>query len=348
LPRLARLRRLGGKANGASGPVVGRISKPASVAAIVVPAAGFVVANIFFPNQQELVMMMVYLVMAQGINVIYGFTGYLPFGYAGFFGAGAYGLALSVMYLHVPAELGVVFAIVAAVVVAMLLSPLLRLDGVYFAIASLAATEALYVVISNPSLTAITKGPYGVNLIAVYNSNASFIAAVVLVIVAMAVAVYLRSSRFGLALRAIRNDPVSAEYAGIRVVQHRAAAWLISAALAGAAGGIFAWYTSTFYPDAVFDTSISIFAIVFALFGGVGTVWGPALGAVILFGIYNAVGISEPQYFQLIYGVLIVLLVLFLPGGLAGLARHLVAGFNRIRGGAGRSASPLGPRTGDG
>ncbi|EQD32275.1 inner-membrane translocator [mine drainage metagenome] len=223
---------------------------------------------------------------------MYGFTGYLPFGYAGFFGAGAYGLSLSVIYWHVPAGLGLVFAILAAVVVAALLSPLLRLDGVYFAIASLAAAEALYVVISNPSLTAITKGPYGINLIAVYNSDASFIAAVALVMVAMAVAVYLRSSRFGLALRAIRNDAVSAEYAGIRVVQHRAAAWLIAAALAGAAGGVFAWYTSTFYPSAVFDTSISIFAIVFALFGGVGTVWGPALGAVILFGIYNTVGIS--------------------------------------------------------
>lgn len=320
--------------------MVGGVSIPASAAAILLPVAGFAVANVFYPNQQELVMMMVYLVLAQGVNVIYGFTGYLPFGYVGFFGAGAYGLSLSVLYLHVPAEVGLLFAIAAALVVAAILSPLLRLEGVYFAIASLAAAEALYVVISNPALASITKGPYGINLISVYNSTASFIAALVLAGVGMAVVVFLRRSKFGLALRAIRSDPVSAEYSGIRVVQQRTLAWLLSAALAGAAGGIFAWYTSTFYPDAVFDLSISIFAIVFALFGGVGTVWGPALGAVILFGIYNTVGISEPQYFQLIYGVLIVLLVLFLPGGLAGLARALLGGWSRFRGGPGAIPHP--------
>ncbi|EQD67970.1 inner-membrane translocator, partial [mine drainage metagenome] len=180
MPRLSRLITPGRGA----GQVVGGVSRPAAAAAILVPAAGSWSPTSSIPNQQELVMMMVYLVMAQGINVIYGFTGYLPFGYAGFFGAGAYGLSLSVIYWHVPAGLGLVFAILAAVVVAALLSPLLRLDGVYFAIASLAAAEALYVVISNPSLTAITKGPYGINLIAVYNSDASFIAAVALVMVA--------------------------------------------------------------------------------------------------------------------------------------------------------------------
>ncbi|MHB1639428.1 MAG: branched-chain amino acid ABC transporter permease [Candidatus Dormibacteria bacterium] len=349
MPKLTWPRGADGRASGATGSVVRRVSKPASAAAILVPVVGFAVANIFYPNQQELVMMMVYVVMAQGINVMYGFTGYLPFGYFGFFGVGAYGLSLSVIYLHVPAEVGLLLAIVAAVVVAAIMSPLLRLEGVYFAIASLAAAYAIYVVISNPALTPITKGPYGINLIVIYNSTASFIAALALVGMAMAVVVYLRMSRFGLALRAIRSDPVSAEYAGIMVVQERARAWLISAALAGAAGGVFAWYTSTFYPSAVFDISVSIFAIVFALFGGVGTVWGPALGAVLLFGIYNTVGISQPQYFQLIYGILIVLLVLFLPGGLAGLAQTLVAGSKRLRSGRDKITNlPVQPGTGDG
>ncbi len=305
------------------------------------PAAGFVVANAFYPNQQELVMMMVYLALAQGINVIYGFTGYLPFGYVGFFGAGAYGLALSVLYLHVPAGVGLLFAVLAAVAVAALLFPLLRLEGVYFAIASLAAAEALYEVISNPSLAAVTKGPYGINLVSAYNANASFVAAVALVAVSMGIVVYLRTSRLGLALRAIRSDAVSAEFAGINVVQRRTVAWLLSAAMAGAAGGTFAWYTSTFYPGAVFDSSISIFAIVFALFGGVGTTWGPALGAVVLFGVYNAVGISQPQYFQLIYGVLIVLLVLFLPGGLGSLVQRLAPRWRRLRRTPGRGPEAL-------
>jgi len=106
------------------------------------------------------------------------------------------------------------------------------------------------------------------------------------------------------------------------VVRARTLAWLLSALVAGLIGGVFAWYVSVFYPDTVFSPDFSIFAIVFALFGGVATVTGPVLGVLILYGIYNAIGISTPQYFQLIYGLLIMGLVLFLPNGLASLFRR--------------------------
>lgn len=95
----------------------------------------------------------------------------------------------------------------AGLAVAALLSPLLRLSGAYFAIASLAAAEALYYLISNPQLTAVTNGPYGVNLASVYNSGGAYAAAVVLVGVAMLCVVWVRRSHFGMALRAIRSDP---------------------------------------------------------------------------------------------------------------------------------------------
>jgi branched-chain amino acid transport system permease protein len=85
------------------------------------------------------------------------------------------------------------------------------------------------------------------------------------------------------------------------------------------AGGAYAWNLSVFYPEAVFTLQISVFAIVFSLFGGVGTVIGPIIGAGVLYSLYSAIGISEPQYFQLIYGGLIVLLVLFMPGGVLSL-----------------------------
>jgi hypothetical protein len=93
-------------------------------------------------------------------------------------------------------------------------------------------------------------------------------------------------------------------------------------AIAGFAGGVFAWYVSVFYPETVFSGDFTVFAIVFALFGGTATVVGPILGVVILYGIYNAVGITTPQYFQLIYGVLIMGIVLFLPEGLVSLLRR--------------------------
>ncbi len=283
---------------------------------VIVPPVGFLVAQFFYANQLLLLTMMVYVALAQGLNLIFGFTGYLPFGYVGFFGAGAYGTAISVTVWHVPAEVGVLCGGLAAVLVGMLLSPLLRLSGAYFAIASLAAAEALYYLVSNPQLTPVTNGPYGVNLASVYDAGAAYGTGVALVAVAMLCIVWVRRSAFGLSLRAIRADPLAARMAGVRVVRARTYAWLLSAALAGLAGGAYGWAVSVFYPDAVFALSISVFAIVFALFGGVGTVLGPLLGTVVLYSVYNAIGISQPQYFQLIYGVLIVLIVLFLPDGL--------------------------------
>jgi branched-chain amino acid transport system permease protein len=125
-----------------------------------------------------------------------------------------------------------------------------------------------------------------------------------------------------MALKAIREDPISAGMAGINVVRERVIAWLLSALIAGLAGGVFAWYVSVFYPETVFSVEFTIFAIVFALFGGNATVIGPILGVVILYGIYNAVGISTPQYFQLLYGALIMGLVMFLPNGLVSLLQR--------------------------
>ena len=100
-----------------------------------------------------------------------------------------------------------------------------------------------------------------------------------------------------MALQAIREDPISAGMAGIDVVRERVIAWLLSALIAGLAGGVFAWYVSVFYPETVFSGEFTIFAIVFVLFGGTATVSGPILGVLLLYGIYNAVGISMPQYF---------------------------------------------------
>jgi len=275
-----------------------------------------------YSNQLLLFNFVVFLTLAQGVNVIYGFTGYLPFGYVGFFGAGAYGFSLSVIHLHMAplAALGV--GALAAILLGLLLTPLLRLSGAYFAIANLAAALAVYQVVSNPNLTEITKGPYGISLSGVYQPQLSYGVAVAIMAATLGLAVYLRNSRFGLALQAIREDAISAAMAGVNVVRARTLAWLLSALVAGLIGGVFAWYVSVFYPDTVFSPDFSIFAIVFALFGGVATVTGPVLGVLILYGIYNAIGISTPQYFQLIYGLLIMGLVLFLPNGLASLFRR--------------------------
>jgi branched-chain amino acid transport system permease protein len=285
-------------------------------------AAVFLLLPHLYSNQSLLFTIMTFIALAQGLNLLYGFTGYLPFGYVGFFGAGAYGMSLLVLQAHIPAPLAVCGGGVAAVAVALIISPLLRLSGAYFSIANLAASQILYFTVANPALSNITGGPYGLNTEQVFDPTASYLAMLAVVLVACAVGVFFRNSRFGLGLRAMTQDFVSAQMAGINVVRLRLIVWLASAAVAGLAGGSYAWSISVFYPEAVFGLQISVFAIVFALFGGVGTVLGPVLGAAVLYALYNAIGISLPQYFELIYGFLIVLLTLFLPDGVLSLIKR--------------------------
>jgi branched-chain amino acid transport system permease protein len=273
-----------------------------------------------YQNHLLLFNFVIFLILSQGVNIIYGFTGYLPFGYVGFFGAGAYGFAIMVMHFQTPAALAVLVGGVVAVALGLLLTPLLRLAGASFAIANLAASPAVLHFVANPALEGITKGPYGVSLTGTFNPTFAYNAALVVLALTVGGVVYLRNSSFGLALQAVREDSVSAAMAGVNVVKMRVIAWLASALVAGLAGGVYAWYVSVFYPDNVFSGDFSIFAIVFALFGGVATILGPIIGVVLLYGVYNLIGFTTPQYFQLIYGLLIMGLVLFLPAGLMSLA----------------------------
>jgi branched-chain amino acid transport system permease protein len=290
-----------------------------AIAVCCVLAAAFLIAPHLYGNRSLLFSMMTFVVLAQGLNLLYGFTGYLPFGYVGFFGTGAYATSLLVLHTHVPVLGCVVIGGAGTALVALILGPLLRLSGAYFSIASLAASQILFNVVSNQDLSSITGGPYGLKIDRVYDPSASYLTMLAILLIATALSAYFRFSRFGMALRAMNQDPTSAAMAGINVVRERLIVWLVSATIAGLAGGAYAWNLSVFYPDAVFTLQISVFAIVFALFGGVGTVLGPIVGAILLYALYNAVGISAPQYFEFIYGLLIVLLVLFLPNGVMSL-----------------------------
>ena len=298
-------------------PRLRALGQAAVVVAVV--AGGLAVAPAFYPNQLLLFNLATFLTLALGVNVMYGFVGYLPFGYAGFFGAGAYGFAVLVMQLGLHPIAAILGGGAVTIAIAAILTPLLRLSGPYFAIASLAAAVALHQVVANPALEGITKGPYGVSLSGIFAPRLSYDVLLVILAGTLALVVWLRHSRFGLALQAIREDAVSAEMAGVPVVRLRILAWLASALVAGLAGGAYAWQVSVFYPETVFGIDFAIFPIVFALFGGIGTVTGPILGTLALYGLYNAIGLSAPQYFQLVFGLVIVVLVLFLPNGLVSL-----------------------------
>jgi branched-chain amino acid transport system permease protein len=214
---------------------------------IVVPLlAIFAVLPGVYQNHLLLFNFVIFLILAQGVNIIYGFTGYLPFGYVGFFGAGAYGFAILVMHYQAPAVLAVLVAGLVGVALGLLLTPLLRLSGAYFAIANLAASLAVLHFVANPALENITRGPYGVSLTGTFDPTQAYAAGLVVLALTLGLVVFLKNSRFGLALQAVREDAVSASMAGVDVVRMRVIAWLASALVAGLAGGVYAWYVSVF------------------------------------------------------------------------------------------------------
>src|SRR6202049_322051 len=224
---------------------------------IAVPLlALFAVLPGVYQNHLLLFNFVIFLILAQGVNIIYGFTGYLPFGYVGFFGAGAYGFAILVMHYQAPAVVAVLVAGLVGVALGLLLTPLLRLSGAYFALAHFPASPAVLAFVAHAAALVVLPRTRGA-------------------------VVFLKNSRFGLALQAVREDAVSASMAGVNVVRMRVIAWLASALVAGLAGGVYAWYVSVFYPDNVFSGEFSIFAIVFALFGGVGSLLGRIGGVII-------------------------------------------------------------------
>src|SRR5436305_2423035 len=134
-------------------------------ALIVVPVIAIMaVLPSFYSNHLLLFNFVVFLTLAQGVNILSGFTGYLPFGYVGFFGAGAYGFSIAVLHLKAPPLAALVAAGAAAGALGLLLGPLLRLSGAYFSIANPAASLGVLQFISIPILEEINRGRFGFSL----------------------------------------------------------------------------------------------------------------------------------------------------------------------------------------
>ncbi len=275
----------------------------------------YLVAPYLYPNRSFFETLLVLTILSLSFNIVYGFTGYMPFGYAAFFAIGAYGFGIGIVR-HFGLVSSFLLGGLASLALGLIFVPMLRLRGAYFAIANLAGFEGAYYIISNQSLTFITRGPYGISVSSVYNPNITYAVSLLLLVIVIVVTYIVRTSNFGLALRAIKDDPLVASISGINVGLYRGVAWLSSAIFAGLAGGAYGWYISFFYPSTVFSINYSLFAILFTIFGGPGTIIGPIIGTTTLYSLYQAVGLSYPLYSTLAFGALVVVLIIVLPEGL--------------------------------
>ena len=264
-----------------------------------------------------------YGALATGWNIIGGFSGYPSFGNVVFFGLGAYSAGIMMSHfgwLLLPAA---VVGIVISAALAAFMWPILRLKGHYFAIATLAVAEAARELIA---ISSFTGGGTGLGLpifVGGIDSMARYFYFIMfaLLVIGIVVTVFIRRSRMGYALIAIKVDERTAESLGIDTARYKTMAFVISAILTSAVGSVYAYWITFIDPVSVFAVTISVQMIMMALLGGVGTVFGPVAGALILGLISEWAWINFPTIHTAALGIVMVLLILFLPQGLADVLR---------------------------
>jgi branched-chain amino acid transport system permease protein len=278
------------------------------------------------------VLFRIYLMASLGLawNLIGGYGGQLSLGHAAYFGAGAYGLALFAGKIGMSPWMAVMVGIVLALLFALLIGGVsFRLRGPYFALSTIAFAEILRLAAKN--LPGLTGGDVGVPVPALFHGNVNrsfYWAAVMLATLAFALTVTIARAKFGYYLMAIREDEDTALSVGIGAARNKLAALLISAALTALAGALYGSIFLFIVPDQVFGLDVSNEIAIIAMLGGAGTVLGPIVGSVVLETASEVFKNTFKEAHQLIFGVLLVLVVLFLPGGIVG----TISGFLRRRG----------------
>ena len=264
-----------------------------------------------------------YAILALSWNVVGGFAGYPSFATAAFFGFGAYTTGV-LLGKGLPLWLGVVIAAVAALVItAVLGAALLRLRGHYFAIASLSLVEVLRELVNNA--TDLTGGGMGLNIPLVSGSGVLaeamffFYAMWILLLLTALMVMVVAGSKLGFALACIRQNETASSMVGLNTTLYKSIAFGLSACFVSAAGGIYAAWVHYIDPSDVFDILYSVKPIVMALMGGLGSPLGVACGAFLYLGLEEVVWRNYIQIHTGVLGLIIVLLLLFLPHGLISL-----------------------------
>jgi branched-chain amino acid transport system permease protein len=262
-----------------------------------------------------------WIALAQSWNLISGLTGYVSFGHVAFFGTGAYTAGILIAKAGWPWLLASLAGGVMAMVFALLVGwPCLRLKGPYFAIAMLGLNEVLRVAVSY--YEGLTGGGNGLSLPTLHASVPIYYVMGLVAAGVTVLAYVIVTSRFGLRLMTIREDEVAAEAMGIDTFRYKLYAFLLSAVAPGIAGGLAARDQGYIEPISVFPLATTITMIVMVLFGGKGTIWGPVLGAVVLFAFQEIVWAKFIYLHQLLFGAIIVLVVLLMPRGILGVLQQ--------------------------
>ncbi len=273
-------------------------------------------------------------VIAVGLNLLMGYAGQVSLGHAAFYGLAAYATALCTTRLGLPIPVGMLAGIALSTAVAWVVAiPTLKLKGHYLAMATLGIGIIVSIVFNEAvDTTGGPSGYVGIPRLALFgyafDSDRSYytLMAVVLALVVLA-SLNLMNSRTGRALRALHGSEKAAQSLGIDIAAHKRLAFVLSAALAGLAGVLYAHYLG-FIAPASFGFTFSVQLVVMVVLGGMANVWGSVVGAFFLTALPEALREFE-DIDILVYGAILVATVMFLPDGLAGGLGRLVRKFRR-------------------
>jgi branched-chain amino acid transport system permease protein len=280
------------------------------------------------------VYVLLYVSLSSSWNILGGYTGQTNLGHAAFFGLGT--LATRFLWMAgwplFPSLLAGGFL---AVALALLIGiPAFRLRGVYFAIGTLALSQILYITVGN-TLSMISSLP--AQDLAVYQLAPRYYLFLGVALLTIGTAYVLVNSRLGLGIMAVREEENAAESLGVSALKHKLLALSASAFFAGLTGGAFAFYHVGYYPQLTFGPEWTFDSMMMAYIGGVGTIIGPIIGAVFFVILRELLVLKLAELHLIVFGVLFILVVLFMPGG-------LVAAWARIQKALARRSKPKGAR----
>ena len=278
-----------------------------------------------FPLKSEylinlMVKFFIYVIIAQSWNLLGGFSGQISLGHSAFFGMGA--LVTRLLWMgKVPILIALLGGGIASIILSGVVGiPCLRMRRAYFPIGTLALAIIAEVTVGN---ILPVPGSLPSEYIVGYNIFYRYHLALLIAVLTVLIVFFTIRSRTGLALVAIRDDEGAAEAMGVKVVQFKVKALLISGLLAGLGGGIFAYHQVSYYYSSPFDLSWSFLPTLVTFIGGLGTIMGPIAGAICFIALNELFAITLGEAHLIIFGFCFILIVLFLPGGLMSITKKV-------------------------
>ncbi len=258
------------------------------------------------------------ITLASNWNLTGGFTGYVDFGHAVFFGIGAYGTGIMMSkagWSFVPALF--VGAVASALFAVLIGGATLRLKGPYFSIAMLGTFVAMREIVR--VFKPLTGGGTGLTLPPYLNRPLFYYVMLAMTIIVVVFVWWLiKRTEFGATLIAIREDEIGAETRGINTTLHKITIFWIAAFSTGIVGGLWAYQNTFIDPDIVFFESRTVELVMMVMLGGLGTVAGPVVGATVLYWLRDILWANLLQFHLIAQGILLILIVLFVPEGIVG------------------------------